>query len=67
MVASFGDDSAAKWLSPVVLWWFKNGSTWVLAGLMSLKMFRSTSYANYTEEKKKNGTAPPFKPEVKAG
>jgi len=66
-VATFTSDEAAKFLAPVVLFFCKAIAQWGLAGLLSLKMFRSTTYAQYQQEKKQNGngTTPPFPIETK--
>ena len=57
----FGTDEAVKYLSPRSRFWllFAIGSGAVMCG--ALKMFRSTSYADHQEQKKQNGTNPPFK------
>lgn len=60
---SFAQDDAAKYMSPFILWLCKSVCGSISASLLALKMFRSTTYADYKKEK--NGTNPPFLPEKK--
>jgi hypothetical protein len=54
-------DDAAKYISPTLLFWLKSFFQLFGAGLLAMKMFRSTSFAEHVEKKKRNGdTAPPF-------
>lgn len=45
--ASFGSDDAAKYIYPITLWWLKNFFIWIGAGALALKMYRSTTFADY--------------------
>lgn len=49
---SFGTDEAAKWIAPMTLFWIKVSIGEFAAGLLALKMFRSTAYASYQQDKK---------------
>jgi uncharacterized membrane protein len=63
IAAAMSSDEAAKFISATVLFWARTFFQSVAAALLALKMFRSTSFAEHVEQKKKNGdTAPPFKP-----
>lgn len=42
-----GTDEAAKFIAPATLFFVRMASTVIAAGLLSLKMFRSTTYADY--------------------
>jgi len=43
--SALGSDDAAKYIAPATLWYVKNICTAIAAGLLSLKMFRSTAYS----------------------
>lgn len=47
--SSFGSDEAAKYVSDVWLFWLRSGCGTISAGLLALKMYRSTSYADHVE------------------
>ena len=55
MAAGLSSDDAAKYISAASLWYARNICTMIAAGLLALKMYRSTSYSNYVEERKANG------------
>lgn len=46
-------DDAAKWVNPQILFWMKGVAIVCLTSVTSIKMFRSTSFAEY--QRKKNG------------
>jgi len=52
-ISSFNSEEAYKYINPYVLYWTKEFSTWGLAVVTALKMFRSTAYSTHIEEKKK--------------
>lgn len=61
VTAVLSSDDAANFLTPIVLFWSKSVCQAIGAALLALKMFRSTSFAEHVEQKKKNGdTNPPF-------
>lgn len=51
----FSSDDAAKYISPLALFWLKFLIGSLSAAIISIKMFRSTSFAEHQEEKKKTG------------
>lgn len=53
---SFSSDDAGKYISPIALWWGKQVLGSVAAGLLAVKMYRSTSFADH-QQQKKNDTA----------
>lgn len=53
-VASFGSDDASKYIPLATLWWLKNVFGWLGASSLALKMYRSTTFAEYKAVK--NGT-----------
>lgn len=55
IASALGSDDAAKYIDAVTLWYAKNVCTAAAAGLLALKMYRSTSYSNFVEERKANG------------
>jgi hypothetical protein len=52
--ASLGSDDAAKFITPATLFWMKMFATSGGAGCLALKMYRSTTFAEYKTAK--NGT-----------
>ena len=58
--AALGTDEAAKYMEAQTLFWARSICASISAGALALKMFRSTSYGDH-QQKKKEGTAPPFK------
>lgn len=53
--AAFGTDEAAKYITPVPLFWIKIIVGEMASGFLALKMFRSTSYAeSKRDEQNKN-------------
>lgn len=60
--AVFASDEAAKYLAPQLLFWIKSMCATSGAALLSIKMFRSTSFADHQAEKKRGDTWPPVKP-----
>jgi hypothetical protein len=57
LMTQFGSDEAAKYLSPQSLWWLTTALGSISIGLSSIKMFRSTSFAQHQEDKKKAGNS----------
>jgi hypothetical protein len=55
-------DDAAKYIPPEVLFWGKGILSILAACVVSIKMFRSTSFAEHQAEKKKTDTALFIKP-----
>lgn len=55
LATQIGSDDAAKYIEAQVLFWLKTGIGSFSTGLVSLKMYRSTSYADHQIEKKKTG------------
>lgn len=51
----FSSDDAEKYITPQMLFWSKMLLGSISTGLVSLKMFRSTAFAEHQEEKKKTG------------
>lgn len=53
--AYLGGDEAAKWIAPAAKFWinYAVGGTAALAA--AIKMFRSTSFGEHLEQKRKNG------------
>ena len=51
----YSSDDAAKYVDPETLWKVKGGLGVVSAGLLALKMFRSTAYAEHQEDKRRSG------------
>ena len=51
MVASFNSEEAYKYIAPVLLYWLKQTSTWGLALVTAIKMFRSTTYSEHQVKK----------------
>jgi hypothetical protein len=49
--ASFATDEAAKYVSAQWLWYLRTGCSIVSAGLLALKMFRSTTFGQHLAEK----------------
>ncbi len=54
--AAFGSDEAAKYIEPEALFWLRTSCGIISAGLLSLKMFRSTSFSEHLEAKKQEQT-----------
>lgn len=50
---AMGSDEAEKWIPPCALFWVKTVCGVNSAWLLALKMFRSTSFSDHKEEKKK--------------
>lgn len=48
---TFGSDEAAKFLSPVSLFWTRTIVGAFAAGALGLKMYRSTTFAEYRQAK----------------
>lgn len=55
VTAMFSSDDAAKYVSPEMLFWVKGSVACASAGALALKMFRSTSFAEYQAKKNGNG------------
>ncbi len=55
LVAGFSSDDAAKWISAHTLFWLKLSVGAVGNIALNLKMFRSTTFAEHQELKKKSG------------
>jgi hypothetical protein len=55
LMTQFGTDEAAKFISPTVLFWLKIFVGSVGNAALNLKMFRSTSFADYQAKKNGNG------------
>jgi hypothetical protein len=53
MQATFSSDEAYKYVPPHLKFWLMNTIEWALAAVSALKMFRSTSYGEHLENKKK--------------
>jgi len=53
IAAFFGSDDAEKYVGPQLLFWLKGIITTISAGVVSIKMFRSTAFADHLEEKKR--------------
>ena len=51
LTTNLGTDEAAKYVSPAVLFWLKTGLGAVASGLLAIKMFRSTAYADHQATK----------------
>lgn len=49
---TFGGDEAAKFLTPVQIFWLKYGCGACSAILLAVKMYCSTSFADYMTKKK---------------
>lgn len=60
IATSFSSDDAAKYMSPQLLFWLKMTIGAISAGVVSIKMFRSTSFADHKEEKKRTGNTQIF-------
>jgi len=52
---TLNSDEAAKYIDPVVLFWFRSSIGWLNAGLLATKMYRSTQFADHQTAKKANG------------
>lgn len=54
ILSALGSDDAAKYIAPATLWYVKNACAALAAGVLALKMFRSTTFADHkaTEDKK---------------
>lgn len=50
MAATLGSDDACKYISPKTLFYLKNIVGWGSAGLLGLKMYRSSAYAHDVKE-----------------
>lgn len=48
---SFGSDEASKWIAPQTLFWFRTNGAAIVAGLLAVKLFRSTSFAHHQQVK----------------
>ena len=48
---AFGTDEAAKYISPAPLFWIKTGIGALAASVLSLKLFRSTAFAEHQAAK----------------
>lgn len=46
LLACLNSDGAAKHIAPDLLWWLQTGTEVINGGVISLKMFRSTGYAD---------------------
>lgn len=51
----FGTDEAAKYISPVTLFWLKIGIAEGAAAVLAIKLFRSETYARYKANGGSNG------------
>jgi hypothetical protein len=54
----FGSDEASKFISAELLFYLKNLVGSVSAGLLALKLFRSTSYADHKRDKENTDIEP---------
>lgn len=52
ITAGLGTDDAAKYIAPATLWYARNVASVLGAGVLALKMYRSTSFADAVAEKK---------------
>lgn len=50
--AQFGSDDAAKYISPMVLFWIKTIVGTLGAAALAIKLFRSTTFAEHQANKK---------------
>lgn len=50
-IGAVASDEAAKYITPSLLFWMKTGGTCALAGVASLKMFRSTAFGEHLKRK----------------
>lgn len=50
IAASLNSDEAAKYVADWLLFWLRETTTWICAGLLALKMYRSTTYAEHIKE-----------------
>ena len=57
----FGTDEAAKYIEPTMLFWIKIVIGELAAGALAVKMFRSTTFADYLKNLK-NPPEPPKTP-----
>lgn len=47
LAASFSSDEAAKYIAPECLWYWRTGCATISAGLLALKMYRSTTFGQH--------------------
>jgi hypothetical protein len=59
---TFGGDEAAKYVSPEPLFWVKSLCSWSAQGLLAVKLYRSTAFADHQDAKKQ--AVPTFTPET---
>lgn len=62
MIASFNAEEAYKYIEAHLLYWLKELSKWGLALVTAIKMFRSTSFGEHQETKRKGDTTFVAKP-----
>lgn len=55
LTAAFGSDDAAKYVTPEHLFWLKTIFGSAGAGMLALKMYRSTAFADWQARKNGNG------------
>lgn len=48
---AFGSDEAAKYVTPIVLFWTKTIIGSLAAGTLAIKLYRSTTFAEYRQAK----------------
>lgn len=61
IIAIFGSDESYKYCNPYLVFWIKAVASIVNGGALSLKMYRSTQFANHLDEKKKETDTEFFK------
>ena len=55
LATAFAGDDAKQFVAPAMLFWLKAACGSISAGLLALKMFRSTTYATYKTNGNGNG------------
>ena len=55
LTSTFGGDEAKQFLSPLTLFWCKTITGCMSAGALAIKLFLSTSYADWQSKKNGNG------------
>jgi hypothetical protein len=60
LATAFGSDESAKYISPQALFWLRTICGASSAGLLALKMFRSTTFSEHVAKRESGNTNPPF-------
>ncbi len=55
----FGGDEAAKYVNPEAVFWIKTTIGTFSAGLLALKLYRSTAFADHLADKKQSAALTP--------